>query len=133
MVDLEDLKIVKGDIFEKMCAVRLTPEEITEHGDALAKANLDLSQMEKDLANVKKQYASKIAGFEASIASHSMFITTKEEWRDVECQWQFDFKNGTKNLIRLDTGEIIESQIKVTDNDRQKTLPLGKKKNENKA
>ncbi len=119
--------IVKGDVFGKMQPVKLTLEEIVEHGDVLARAEIDLAQTEKDMANVKKQYASKIAEFEASIQSHSMFITTKEEWRDVECQWQFDFKKGTKDLVRLDTGEIIESQIKVTDNDRQKMLPLGKK------
>lgn len=120
--------IVKGDLFKKMQPVKLTPEEIVEHGDALAKANIDIEQVEKELGKVKKQYASKTAGLEASISSHSMFITTKEEWRDVECQWQFNFKNGTKDLVRLDTGEIIESQIKVTDIDRQKMLPLSKKK-----
>lgn len=120
--------IVKGDLFTTLQPVKLTPEEIVEHGDSLAKANIDIEQVEKELANVKKQYASKTAALEASISSHSMFITTKEEWRDVECQWQFDFKKGIKDLVRLDTGEIIESQIKVTDNDRQKMLPLGKKK-----
>ena len=122
--------IVKGDIFLDLQPVKLTPDEITEHGDSLAKANIDLEQVEKELANVKKQYASKTAALEASISSHSMFITTKKEWRDVECQWQFDFKKGTKEMLRLDTGELLESQIKVTDNDRQKMLPLSKKKKE---
>jgi hypothetical protein len=121
------MAIIKGDVFTKMQPVKLTPEEIVEHGDALAKANIDIEQIEKDLANVKKQYASKIAAFEASISSHSMFITTKEEWRDVECQWRFNFNAGTKDLVRLDTGDIIESQIKVTDNDRQKMLKIAPK------
>ncbi len=125
-------KIVKGDLFKKMQPVKLTLEEIIEHGDKLAKAEIDISQVEKDLANVKKQYAAKITELQASISSHSMFITTKEEWRDIECQWEFDFKKGTKNLVRTDTKEIIESQIKVTDNDRQKMLPLGKKKKKEK-
>ncbi len=125
--------ILKGDQFIKMQPVKLTPEEITEHGDALAKSNIDLAQTELDVANVKKQYASKIAGFEASIQSHSMFITTKEEWRDVECQWLFNFSRGTKDLVRLDTGQIIESKIKVTDHDRQRMLPLPKTKKDNKA
>lgn len=122
--------ILKGDLFTKMQPVKLTPEEITEHSEALAKANIDVAQTEKDLANVKKQYASKIAGFEASIQSHSMFITTKEEWRDVECQWLFNFAMGTKNLFRLDTGQVIESKIKITDIDRQRMLPLPKTKKE---
>ncbi len=112
------MNILKGDLFTKTQPVKLTPEEIVEHGDALAKANIDHEQAEKDKANITKQFASKIAGLEASIASHSMFITTKEEWRDVDCQWRFDFKSGIKDLIRTDTGECIESQ-NVTDNDRQ--------------
>lgn len=123
-------KRTKGDVFTTTLPVKLTPEEIGEHGDKLAKANIDIEQVEKELANVKKQYGSKVAGFQASIASHSMFITTKEEWRDVECQWQFNFEDGIKSLTRLDTGEILEEQIKVTDNDRQRMLPLAKKKAE---
>lgn len=132
MAELKDVKIVKGDVFIELQPVKLTKEEIAEHGDALAKANIDLEQVEKELANVKKQYAAKTTALESAVSSHSMFITTKKEWRDVECQWQFDFKNGAKDLVRLDTGEILESQIKVTDNDRQKMLPLGKKKDEGK-
>ncbi len=119
---MED-NVLKGDQFTKMQPVKLTPEEITDHSEALAKANIDVAQTETDLANVKKQYASKIAGFEALIQSHSMFITTKEEWRDVDCQWLFNFTRGTKELVRLDTGQIIESKIKVTDHDRQRMMP----------
>lgn len=119
--------MVKGDTFLKLQPVKLTPEEIVAHGDSLAKANIDIEQVEKELANVKKQYASQVAALEASIASHSMFITTKEEWRDTECQWRFDFDAGTKQLVRLDTHEILESEIKVTDNDRQKMLKIAPK------
>ena len=81
---MED-NILKGDQFIKMQPVKLTPQEITDHSEALAKANIDLAQTEKDKKDVTSQYASKISGFESKIASHSMFITTKEEWRDVEC------------------------------------------------
>lgn len=119
--------MVKGNVFLKLQPVQLTEAEVLKHGEELANANSDLAQAERDKKSVVSEFTSKIAGYETAIERHTKFIQTKQEWRDIECQWRFDFDAGTKQLVRLDTHEVLESEIKVTDNDRQKMLKIAPK------
>lgn len=50
-------------------------------------------------------------------------IDTKEETREVECDWRFDWPKGVKVLYRTDTMEEIERK-EISEDERQIQLEL---------
>ena len=119
-----EMTAVKGDMFDKHLECDLTSKERAGYATDLARDTIDHRETKEKAKDVAKDFASSIQSLESSLSRNSRKVSTGKEMRDVECQWIFNFTEGTKHLVRLDTGEILNSMVKVTDNDRQKMLPL---------
>ena len=61
-----------------------------------------------DLKAVKSQYDSKIKGAEAAMKEAGTKLRTGYEYRNVECELEEDHIKGTIQIVRLDTGEIVD-------------------------
>lgn len=105
----------------KNVPVLLTITELLEISKELARANQDLARA----TNQKKEMAASFAATqkiaEAGIENLSLKISTGKEYRDVECSVTFDQKQMKKIIIRMDTGEVVET-TKLTTADLQEEL-----------
>ncbi len=57
----------------------------------------------------------------------SYIVEREAEARTGESSWRFDFMKNEKNLIREDTGEVVETKP-MTDEERQIALEMGDQK-----
>lgn len=111
------------DTFGKLLPVNLTKEELLKFSKELAVANQNLSEVEDKKKTIVADFTSQSKAFEASISSLSRKISTEEEFRDIDCKWEWNKDGKTKSLIRLDTKEKIQTSD-ITNEDRQQKLDL---------
>lgn len=98
---------------------QLTEHELIERGQ-------ELDQVLKDIAGLIQERAAvnaKIKPKEQRVEKLVTIIDTKEEVREVECDWSFNWNSGVKTLYRSDTQEKLESKP-ITDAERQIQLEL---------
>ena len=116
-------KITKGELELKSLKVELTEAEILAYSRQLAKANQDEVQIEARLKEVKDDFKHQSSKVIAEIGMLSSRINSGEEYREVECRWEYNWHKGEKRLIREDTGEVIGEQV-ITDYERQEQIKL---------
>lgn len=99
--------------------VKLTDDEIVKYSKELAKHSQDVVMLEDAKADAAKKYAAQIQTEKCIIKELSRKVEKGEEEREIECQWEYDFKEGFKRLFRNDTGEIVLKE-RIKDEERQK-------------
>lgn len=114
---------VKKQTEMKNLSVALTKEELLEKSQELAKSQLDIKDAEARAKDVAADFKAVIAKLDATIGILSRAITNGYEYRDVECEWDFNYETGTKTLTRNDTLAIIKVEP-ISDYERQQNLPL---------
>lgn len=114
---------IKKQIEVRRLSVVLTNEEVLEKSKELAKSQLDIKDTEAKAKDSAADYKAIIARFDATIAILSRAINNGYEDRDVECEWEFDYKEGVKTLIRKDTLATVRVEP-ISDYERQQNLPL---------
>ncbi len=103
--------------------------EIHKYGEELSKTIESLAEA-NDLKKASAAYhAEKIASLEKDVRQLSRKISTKKEDREVKCEWQYRWEEGMKDLVRLDTFQIIET-LPISDADHQTRLELEKPEND---
>ena len=111
----------------RILPVKLTTREVVERGQLAAQV---IRQID-DVDRVKKQAAADAKEssdrLESELRRLSYIVEREEEDRTVECFWRFDFMKNEKNLIREDTGEVVETKA-MTDEERQIALEIGDEK-----
>ncbi|MCK5236445.1 MAG: hypothetical protein KAR06_05600 [Deltaproteobacteria bacterium] len=107
----------------KVLPVKLTQEEVLHYSKELAKETQDLEEIEKRKKDVMADFGSQILKHKSEVGVLSRKISTGEEYRDIECEWNFDWKDGRKRLYRTDTGELLQTD-KISDYERQQKLDL---------
>jgi hypothetical protein len=100
---------------------KLTENEILEYANDMAIKLEEKDMEERRKKEVVAEYTQKLTSLDATIVSLSNKVRNKEEHRDVECEWEFDWEGDTKKLIRLDTGEVVK-KVQIQDYERQKNL-----------
>jgi hypothetical protein len=103
--------------------VDLTDKEKMDASQKLALVTRELSQEKLNKAEVMKNFSAKIAKLEAGIQEFATMVNDGFKFAYVKCIRRFNFKEGKKYLIRIDTGEIID-QEKISDEERQEKLNL---------
>ncbi len=101
--------------------VELTDEEILELSKRSAKAHSERGRLESDLDGIKKRYKADIEEKENEISECSGLINCGYEYRDIDCEWTFYWKKGKKELVRLDTGEVVRT-LMIQPHERQKQI-----------
>ena len=117
--------------FKENLKTQLTESELKEYAKTLSEKYIEHNQLEADKKGVVAEYKAKTDTLEGQLSLLSQKVSTQQEWRDVECHWDYNWKIDAKRLIREDTGEIVRRD-KISQQDRQKLFPLEKTSHEKK-
>lgn len=108
---------------QRKLACKLTAEELDK-----AKTDLSLVCREEDDVDAERKAVAKhfstrleeVGGRRRVLVDK---IQSRQEYRDVECEWRPDYLKGKKTLVRLDTNENVETVL-LTERERQTGLEL---------
>lgn len=120
MEEKAKVKVVKT---KRPLACKLTKDELLAYSKDLSGALSDRKREEENLDSYKAQSKSKTQSLEGQINLLSEKIYSEKEYREIDCEWRYDFKKGVKTLFRLDTGEEIGNEI-IAEHEKQEEMPL---------
>jgi hypothetical protein len=101
--------------------VELNDEEIMGKAKELAKLQQDKQAQEEQAKSAAATFKDRIASAVARISILSRDISNGYEYRDVDCQWRYDWSSGKKSLIRLDKNDTVRTED-ITASERQAHL-----------
>lgn len=103
---------------ELLC--ELTQAELLNRGDAMADAELHIERLKAQRSEV----ADRIKAERATRRKLAGIIDAGKEFRQVRCAWIERFENNCFELVRQDTGAVVDTRA-MTAADRQETIDLG--------
>jgi hypothetical protein len=106
---------------ERVLPVRLSDERQIELAHELAENVRRLERMKEIHAGRKKEMREEEQIEQAGISEVSGWLHNGAEPKTVPVEWVADFPSGRKELIRTDTGEVVET-AELEDADRQTLL-----------
>ncbi|MFA5928620.1 MAG: hypothetical protein WC838_04925 [Candidatus Margulisiibacteriota bacterium] len=110
-------------IFLRSVPVKLTQEEYVAMGKEMGRTQNEMKSLQDRLKEVSSDFKANSSQKEAMLNSLSITISNGYEYRDVDCVHVFRPKDGKKDIVRLDTQEIIGTEA-MTKQDFQEILPL---------
>lgn len=99
--------------------VELTNKEMMDAARESATALIKKKGMEEQLDGIKKKFKSDIESEQHKMNTNSQKVEDGYEYRTVDCIWIKDWEKGTKELHRLDTGDIVKKDVKIEPSERQ--------------
>lgn len=109
----------RPDTEERELPVQLTEAELLERGETMAKAELRIEALKSERSDL-----TKLIGIEVdSRAKLAHVIDHGTEPRQVRCAWIERFEQNVWELVRQDTGELVDTRPMVAA-DRQSALGL---------
>ncbi len=112
-----------SEITRRSLVVNLTDQEITDCSKELARITTLQAEIEEEKKVVTSSYKEKLDRCISESRSLARKISTRQDFREVDCEWQPSYDERIKRLIRLDTYEEIEVR-KLTNDELQEELPL---------
>jgi len=101
----------------------LKDEERLELGQRLAREQQNLAQTEDRKAEVASTIKAEIEAHRATINALSRTLNNGYDYRDVDCDIILNFESNAVMLVRVDTGEVVESRA-MSAEERQRELDL---------
>ena len=111
-------KTIMQDSFTDHLMCELTAKELLEISKAMADSMQAKQLAEKSFDDAKQQFKANISKLEATVELQASLVRSGKELRPVKCHWEFDFDSNKKNLLREDTGEIIQ-ELEIEEHERQ--------------
>lgn len=111
----------KGKTFKESVKYYFVDSELIGLSKELASHNKNMAELQNEKAHVGAQFKERATKLEADISMASRKVSDGYEFRMADCFWEFYWKKGKKNLIRLDTGDIVLERD-ITADDRQMRL-----------
>lgn len=96
--------------FLRSLPVRLTQQEVLERGEQLARTVTDLRVAEEVEKARKNEVKMTLDGKKLEVERLSEVVSKREEPRQVDCEERVSVVNGIAQIVRLDTGEVIETR-----------------------
>src|SRR5438552_18837256 len=90
--------------------VALTRDEKISCGYVLAGLYKDYQAVEYAKKAAAENFKEQLDALDARISHLAGIVRAGEEPRDVECVWRYLFETNSKELIRTDTGDTIETK-----------------------
>lgn len=90
--------------------VELTKDEIRLRGEELARKHAEWDEVESARKASQQQAKASLERIEAELKLLANNIRTGREYRDIEVSEQRNTARLTMDLIRQDTGEVVESR-----------------------
>lgn len=103
--------------------VKLTQREVLTKSKIAAKGMHELKSLEDDKAEVTKDYAEKIKKKRRDLDTLASEVHTGTEVRPVECDLMPRWSEHMMDLVRPDTGEVVESRP-MTHSEKQTEMSL---------
>lgn len=97
---------------------QLTDAEKLAYGRTLADLEHDAETLEGEKKAMVDSFKERVSAVDVSIRKYATAIRDGIERRDVECEWIYHWPTFTKELVRGDTGEIVESAV-ISSDERQ--------------
>ncbi len=101
---------------------KLNHDEVHAYGKKLASVEEDVRREEGDQKQQKEDMKARLGALESLRSSLAMKVRREEEFREVECRWSANDALRTAELMRGDTGEIVETRS-LTVEEMQPKLP----------
>lgn len=101
--------------------VVLTDEERADRAMTLARTISDVNEREAEAKQVAKASKDEVDRLRREVNWLSSIVVSGTEGREVECHWARDDERSLMILIRVDTGEKVDSRA-MTDRERQRGL-----------
>lgn len=89
----------------------LTDSEKLIYGRRLADAESELDSIEAEKKNAVDGFKERASAVGVAVRRYVGFIRDGIERREVDCEWIYHWTSFTKQLVRTDTGEIIETEV----------------------
>lgn len=112
--------------FRRELPCKLNKEEILKYSLDLAKLNQNKFAIKDQKKQASSDYNAKLDKLDADIGIFSRKIASGIEHRQVDCYWEYDWKQGEKSLVRTDTMECVQLDP-ISDYERQEKLKLDQK------
>ena len=96
----------------------LSDREVGLTARSLAQTVREYDEMEAEKKQAVKEYGEGLKTLRKDITKMSHAVRSKKEYRLVECLWRLCLGGQTKELIRQDTGDVVEIRV-AEDSDRQ--------------
>ena len=103
----------------------LSREELAAAAEELAEATQTVERLEDEKKAQAAQLKSDIDYAAARRNKFAGIVSSKCEWRNVDCDQLFDYEEKTVTITRLDTGEEVQKRAMFED-ELQQPLPLAK-------
>ena len=114
--------------FTRTLDVALTEEEIAQRANELAEATTRATEIDSKIEHIKAEAKARLDEERGvALSVHRQMrkladeIVSRSEWTDVECERRVAGDNSSVEFVRLDTGEVLETEP-VTEADRQMEL-----------
>jgi len=117
------MKTEKPIIVKRLLPCVLTETEKMERGRQLADLEYAKAEIERAKKTANDRFKDELTATELAIEKTTVIVRAGEENRDVECEWRKNWDVMIKSLIRLDTGEIVETAA-IREEERQRDLPI---------
>lgn len=105
----------------KSLPVKLTPEELAVRADELAVKVRELEEHETAKKEAARQMKDEQDRIEFAVSRLARIVRERSEDRDVDCEWQRNDARRTMDLVREDTGAVVEYRQMTT---QELNLPL---------
>lgn len=115
---------IKERRYTKPLKCLLTDKELIETGSELSHEIQVLSGIAAELETIKADYKAKSKASDARIQSLTIRMRDKYEMRPVECVEIKNFETKKYLVLRVDTGEEIETRD-LREDELQMPLPIG--------
>lgn len=100
---------------KRSLVVNLTEEEISACAKELARVTTQQAEIEEEKKVVASSYKEKLERCVSESRSLARKISTRQDFREVECSWTHDYSGRSAILYRMDTWEEIERRKLTTD------------------
>lgn len=118
----ETLKVLRTEA--RFLPVKLDQDELRDRGDKLAAVIQDLNAEENRQVDMKAQMKARLSELDAKKTQLAIVISRREEDRDVQVDIFADYGRAVMEVVRRDTGEVLNSR-RMTEEERQQALPIG--------
>lgn len=107
--------------------VPLTSEEFLDRARQHAGIDEELDKLDSERKSMLEDIKNRKGAILARKSKLSLAVRTGEEEREVDCEWQENFKQKCWQLVRLDNKKIVDT-IAMTAEDLQGGLNVGERK-----
>jgi hypothetical protein len=95
-------------IITRRLPVALTTEEQVNFGRQLADLHNEYTTIEIGKKAATDHFKGQMERLDGRISYAVEVLRANQEYRSVECKWRYLFDTNTKELLRMDTGDIVE-------------------------